>query len=68
MRDFKPVYKEAERPLIGFEAKSSFNSEIKIQINAKHLIIILADIVALDKKDAQSFIDNLQKVVNNIED
>jgi len=69
MRNFKPVYKEEERPLIGFTATSTGGAHINIKIADQTLLYINFEVhtTAYNKQDAQSFIDNLQKIVNNME-
>jgi len=74
MKDFKPVYKEVERPLIGFKGKCTCYGHINVRIindyysHDDFLIIGFGTDVsrALNNEDAQDFIDNLQKVVDNM--
>ena len=69
MINFKPIFKFVESPLTGFSCNSTGGQDIEVSIISKTLVIEHGDTSSSwDKKDIQFFIDNLQKVVNNIEE
>jgi len=68
MKELKLIYKK-ENPVIGFTAESGGGTSIMVQIDAKEVAIMFSGkCIYLSKADAQSFIINMQKVVNNIEE
>jgi len=68
MKELKLIYKKVN-PVIGFTAESGGGTSIIVKIDGKELAIMLSgQSIYLSKTDAQSFINNLQKVVSNIEE
>lgn len=71
MRDFKPRYKQS--PLIGFEAKSTTGADILVEIELKNKLCIriacMGTSIAtrFNKEDAYDFVDQLKRVIENME-
>jgi hypothetical protein len=71
---FRPIYKEVERPLIGFECESSGGNKMEVKITfilgeqyCRFFFPYIPNSAShWSKENLQEFINNLQKVCDNM--